>query len=97
VGSYPEGVSSYGCYDMAGNLWNWTATIITARTGAEVGKHVNEIRGGSWYATGNSCRSIGIGEGRAASGVYNTVGFRIVRNALAPLEPGAQPKHRESL
>jgi formylglycine-generating enzyme required for sulfatase activity len=78
VGSYEEGKSAYGCYDMAGNLWNWCETLIVATNGAEKGKTVNEIRGGSWYATGNSCRSISIGEGRAASGAYNTVGFRVV-------------------
>jgi len=78
VGSYPDGVSGYGCLDMAGNVWNWTTTIITARNGAEAGRQVNEIRGGSWYATGRSCQSISIGEGRIGQGAYNTVGFRIV-------------------
>ena len=78
VGSYPDGVSGYGCHDMAGNVWNWTTTIITARNGAEAGKQVNEIRGGSWYATGRSCQSISIGEGRAGRSAYNTVGFRVV-------------------
>jgi formylglycine-generating enzyme required for sulfatase activity len=78
VGSYPDGVSGYGAYDMAGNVWNWTETTITATNGAERGREVNEIRGGSWYANGRSCRSISIGEGRDAKGGYNTVGFRIV-------------------
>jgi formylglycine-generating enzyme required for sulfatase activity len=78
VGSYEEGKSAYGCYDMAGNVWNWCDTEIVATNGAERGRAVKEIRGGSWYATGNSCRSVSIGEGRAATGAYNTVGFRIV-------------------
>jgi formylglycine-generating enzyme required for sulfatase activity len=80
VGGYENGKSAYGCYDMAGNEWEWTTTMITATNGAEAGQLVNEIRGGSWYATSTSGRSIGIGEGRAASGAYNTVGFRIVVN-----------------
>jgi formylglycine-generating enzyme required for sulfatase activity len=77
VGSYEAGQSAYGCYDMAGNVWNWCDTLIVATNGAEKGRTVNEIRGGSWYAMGTSCRSISIGEGRAAAGAYNTVGFRI--------------------
>jgi formylglycine-generating enzyme required for sulfatase activity len=85
VGSYEAGKSAYGCYDMAGNVWNWCDTTIVASNGAEKGKRVNEIRGGSWYATGSSCRSVSIGEGRAATGAYNTVGFRIV------MLPAAEP------
>lgn len=78
VGRYESGKSGYGCYDMAGNVWNWCDTKIIATNGAEKGKNVHEIRGGSWYATGSSCKSVGIGEGRAPSGAYNTVGFRII-------------------
>ena len=25
VAKYPQGISSYGCFDMAGNVWEWTA------------------------------------------------------------------------
>lgn len=78
VGSYEDGKSAYGCYDMAGNVWNWCDSEIVATNGAERGKRVNEIRGGSWYATASSCRSISIGEGRSPSSGYNTVGFRLV-------------------
>ena len=76
VGTYTGGVSGYGAYDMAGNLWNWTTTLFTASNGAEAGLSVNQVRGGSWYATSSSCVGVDSGEGRA-DGNYNSVGFRI--------------------
>ncbi len=78
VGTYPAGRSRYGVDDMAGNIWNWTESLIVATNGVEKGKTVNEIRGGSWYSYVRSCRATTIGEGRDAAGNYNTVGFRIV-------------------
>ncbi len=86
VGSYESGRSGYGCYDMAGNIWNWTETTIVATNGIEKGQSVFEIRGGAWYSMGRSGRSVALGEGRAASGSYNTVGFRI-----AVIPPAAAP------
>jgi len=86
VGSFTNGVSGYGCHDMAGNLWAWTLTLFIASNGAEAGKLVNQIRGGSWYATASSCKSLDIGEGRSAAGKYNTVGFRIVMIPSAPTD-----------
>ena len=77
VGAYKDGISGYGGYDMAGNLWSWCDSTITATNGAEKGKRVNEIRGGSWYATSRSCVGVAIGEGRVGEGAYNTVGFRL--------------------
>ena len=76
VGTYTGGASGYGAYDMAGNLWNWTTTLFTASNGAEAGLSVNQVRGGSWYATSSSCVGVNSGEGRA-DGNYNSVGFRI--------------------
>ena len=78
VDRYPEGKSYYGCFDMAGNAWEWTSSKIVATRGAERGKTVNAIRGGSWYANKDSCRTYYRGEGRQARGCYNTVGFRLV-------------------
>jgi formylglycine-generating enzyme required for sulfatase activity len=77
VGSFPSGVSHYGCYDMAGNAYEWTTSVIVATNGAERGQEVNDVRGGSWYSTGRSGMSLCMGEGRKRSGAYHSVGFRI--------------------
>ena len=54
VGSYPDGVSPYGVYDMAGNVWEWTDSWYDAYPGSkhkspEFGKKMRVLRGGSWY------------------------------------------------
>ncbi|MEU9410399.1 formylglycine-generating enzyme family protein [Streptomyces sp. NPDC048281] len=77
VGAYADGVSVYGAYDMAGNCFEWTSSVVTATNGQEAGLDVNAVRGGSWYATLRSCTTHYRGEGRAGSGGYPTVGFRV--------------------
>ena len=78
VDAYPTGVSEWGCYNMSGNCWEWTSTVEEATNGAEKGQMVNIVKGGSWYATKNSCRVSYRGEGRKGSGRYATVGIRVV-------------------
>jgi len=78
VDAYPDGVSWCGCYNMAGNSWEWTSTVETAQNGAEKGQSVNVICGGSWYANASSCKTSFTGEGRKPTGSYNTVGIRLV-------------------
>ena len=56
VGSYPKGVSSYGCFDMAGNVWEWTADNYLPYPGNKhkdefYGKERYVLRGGSYLDT----------------------------------------------
>lgn len=79
VDAYPKTKAACGALDMWGNCWEWTSTESVAQNGAERGKMVNVIKGGSWYANRNSCLTSFKGEGRKPNGVYNTVGFRVVQ------------------
>ncbi|MGI5454569.1 formylglycine-generating enzyme family protein [Streptomyces sp. CA-249302] len=81
VTTYAGGVSADGVWDLSGNCWEWTTSVITATHGGEMGQQVNAIRGGSWYANLNSCTAIYRGEGRDPSGGYPTVGFRVAASA----------------
>lgn len=92
VDRWPDGESAYGCLDMAGNSWDWTSSDIVATNGAERGRTVKAIRGGSWYATMNSCKTNYRGEGRRPGGRYNTVGFRIAADAPSEDKAGTARK-----
>lgn len=55
VGLYPEGISPYGVYDMAGNVWEWVQSEYRdypyrVNDGRESlkGENVRVLRGGSW-------------------------------------------------
>lgn len=54
VGSFPAGASPYGAFDMAGNVFEWTATWYQPYPGSayenpEFGEKYRVVRGGDWY------------------------------------------------
>ena len=79
VTQYAKTLAACGAVDMWGNVWEWTSSVITAQVGAEKGKKVNAVKGGSWNSKRTSCRTEAREEGRAPSLSYSTVGFRVAR------------------
>ena len=71
VGSYPEGATPEGLYDMAGNVWEWTDSWWD-----ETRSH-RGIRGGGWGHNAESCRSADRNRGTPDFRTGD-VGFRLV-------------------
>ena len=84
VGAYAP--NAFGLYDMAGNLWEWTASQWEpAYTGKEqevssLGPHENQraIRGGGWFNGFPDTRVANRGNINP-DWRYNTLGFRVLR------------------
>ena len=90
VGSYPSGVSPYGCLDMGGNVYEWCSDWFHPETykyappnnphGAADGRR-KVIRGGSWVPRGEfAARCANRAAYEPTQRVHN-VGFRIVSSA----------------
>lgn len=75
VGSYPEGVTPEGLYDLAGNVWEWQENWYDKPE-----KRLRAVRGGSWSGdTENLCcfsrYHVDPGD------LSHNIGFRVVRTA----------------
>ncbi|MCH8294118.1 formylglycine-generating enzyme family protein [Candidatus Poribacteria bacterium] len=90
VGSYPEGVSPYGCYDMGGNVYEWCSDWSHPETYKYSPAHNPQgpidgrrkvIRGGSWLPRGQFAARCANRAGYEPVQAVHNVGFRIAKSA----------------
>jgi eukaryotic-like serine/threonine-protein kinase len=89
VGSYANGVSSYGVYDMAGNVFEWVADWYSETyyqdspssnpLGPDTGQY-RVLRGGSWRSLPYSFRSSFRGAYDLPDSAGNILGFRCAKD-----------------
>ena len=77
VNQYKQGISSYHCYDMIGNVWEWVDTLYKSNNSLQI------LKGGSWFSfgeitTNHYCNFDYID---AKSGLY---GFRCAKRFQGP-------------
>ena len=88
VGVYPNGATPDGIQDMAGNVWEWTATRYAeypydpdANWKTRTQQACASSRGGGWAANRKMVRCAYRGWDYAGHGV-NNYGFRLARISL---------------
>jgi formylglycine-generating enzyme len=84
VGAFPRGISPFGVYDMAGNVWEWCLDFYQPLAGSPkrnprgLGSGPTRLyRGGSWKSRFTNLRASTRGS-NAPKYASNDVGFRVV-------------------
>lgn len=75
VGSYPKGNSRHGLKDMAGNVWEWTASAYESAPEDRV------LRGGGWVEHKCILVNTSVRVREHVTDRYGYLGFRCVRSA----------------
>jgi len=96
IDAYPEGVSAYGVYNMAGNVMEWVGDWYGAYPGSDYqnsafGKTYKVVRGGSYGGVGHYTISHFYRSAYRAyyapDKAFDDLGFRCAKDALSPTSP----------